>query len=155
MGKEPSFQAGELRFSAYNPTGEPLTVRITRHKLLQRARLGKWMMNEVTVTVAEILDQPDAIFEGIRQEEDEHKGPGGAGWWCYVGVPSTRFVNDGAGGRKLKPSELFLVFVTDEHVAYNFRWEEVDSCHDWLRADHPDRFRSRIYLSPRMQGQAQ
>lgn len=150
MATKPTYHHGELLYPAFHPDGKPLTVRITRQTLLRRARLGEWMLNELEVTVSEVLERPDAIFEGIRQEEDENKGPNGAGWWCYAGIPSTRYVDYLSGARKPTADEVYLVFVTDENVAYNLRWESVGSNLDWLGEEHPDRFRRRIYLSPRM-----
>ena len=155
MAKKPTYQNGELRYAAFHPSGRSFTVRVIRQKLLQWAALGEWRMRELEVSVSEILEQPDAIFEGLRKEEDEHKGPGGAGWWCYAGTPSTRFLEYGGGARKPADNEVFLVFVTDEDVAYSVRWEPVENNHQWLRAEHSERFQRRVYLSPRLQGQAQ
>lgn len=155
MAKKPTYQSGELRYEALHPSAMPFTVRVTRPKLLQRASLGEWMLKELEVCVSEVLEQPNAIFEGLRKEEDDHKGPDGAGWWCYAGVPSTRFLNYGGGARKPTDTEVFLVFVTDRDVAYNFRWEVVELNQEWLRTEHPERFKRQIYLSPRRQGQAQ
>jgi hypothetical protein len=145
MPNEPRSDASGLHFSAFHPTSNETSILITRRKLLQRAKLGEWMLHELTVTVQEILSNPAVIFEGIRKEDDECKGPDGAGWWCYAGVPSTRFVDDAVGVRKPKPTEVFLIFVTENHVAYSFRWEGVASSADWLRSDHEERFRKAIY----------
>ena len=155
MAKKPTYQNGELRYAAFHPSEKPFAVRITQRKLQQWASLGEWRLKELEVSVSEVLEQPDAIFEGLRKEEDEHKGPDGAGWWCYAGIPSTRFVDSGGGARKPGDNEVFLVFVTDQDVAYNVRWEKVESNQEWLRAEHPERFQRQIYLSPRLQGQAQ
>ena len=155
MAQKPTLKSGELRYTAFHPSKEQFTVRVTPRKLLQWASLGEWRLRELEVSVSEILEQPAAIFEGLRKEEDDHKGPDGAGWWCYAGIPSTRFVDYGGGARKPADNEVFLVFVTDRDVAYNIRWEKVELNQEWLRADHPERFQRRIYLNPRIQGQAQ
>ncbi len=155
MATKPTYQNGELRFAAFHPAEQAFTVRVTRHKLIQWAGLGEWRLRELEVSVSEVLERPDAIFEGLRKEEDEGKGPDGAGWWCYAGIPSTRFVDYGGGARKPKDSEVFLVFVTDQDVAYNIRWEIVENNTEWLRAEHLERFQRQIYLNPRMQGKEQ
>ena len=153
MAQKPTYQSGELRYAAFHPNDKPFTVRVTQRKLLQWAGLGEWKLRELEVSVSEILEQPDAMFEGLRKEEDEHQGPDGAGWWCYAGIPSTRFVDDGGGARKPTDNEVLLVFVTGKDVAYNIRWERVEFNREWLRGNHPERFQRQIYLSPRMQGQ--
>ena len=145
MANQPEIKNGELIFSAFNPAGEPFTVKVTRHRLLFLAKFGAWQMDEAAQTVAEVLSRPHAIFEGIRQEDDENKGPNGVGWWCYAGIPSTRFLQGGAV-RPAKSDELFLVFVTDELVAYNSRWEPVDPRKEWFEVGYRERFRRRIFL---------
>ena len=98
-------------------------------------------------------DGNDKLFGGAGG--DIISGDAGTDWWCYAGVPSTRFLNYGGGARKPTDQEVFLVFVTDRDVAYNFRWEVVEHNQEWLRTEHPERFKRQIYLSPRRQGQAQ
>jgi len=148
---------GGLRFQAFHPADKPFPVAVTRKKLLFWAKLGAWRLEEVKVTVSEVLEHPHAIFQGLRKEEDENKGPDGAGWWCFVGVPSTRFIKHGSGARKPNAREIFPVFVTDEDVVYNARWEEVENENNvvWMREEHPERFRRRIFPDPGMQGQSQ
>lgn len=147
MSSTPSYQNGELRFAAFHPEEMPFTVRITKAQLLYWAKLGEWRLRELQVSVWEVLTRPHAIFEGLRKEEDEHKGPNGAGWWCYAGIPSTRFLDYGGGARKPNDFEVFLVFVTDQNVAYNIRWEKVENNFAWIRDEHPERFRRQLYLN--------
>ena len=155
MAAKPTLKSGELRYAAFHPNTTPFTVRVTRQKLHHWASLGEWRLRELEVSVSEVLEQPAVIFEGLRKEEDDNKGPDGAGWWCYAGIPSTRFVDYGGGARKPAENEVLLVFVTDREVAYNIRWEKVEFNQEWLRAEHPERFQRRIYSDPRTQGQAQ
>lgn len=79
MAEKPVLKSGELRYAAFHPSEKPFTVRVTRHKLLQWASLGEWRLRELEVCVSEVPEQPAAIFEGLRKEEDDHKGPDGAG----------------------------------------------------------------------------
>ena len=155
MATTPIYQNGELRFAAFHPSQGQYGVRVTRRKLVHWAGLGEWRLNELNVCVCKVLERPAAIFEGLRKEEDENRGPDGAGWWCYAGIPSTRFLDYGSGARKPTDNEVFLVFVTDEDVAYNIRWEKVENNVEWLRAEHPERFQRTIYPNPQKQGQKQ
>ncbi len=152
MAAKPTLKSGELRFVAFHPSEKPFTVRVIPQKLHQWASLGEWRLRELEVSVSEVLDHPAAIFEGLRKEDDDHKGSDGAGWWCYAGIPSTRFINYGGGARKPADNEVLLVFVTDRNVAYNVRWEKVEFNQEWLRGNHPERFQRRIYLNPQLQG---
>ena len=145
MADQPEYKNGELIFSAFNPEGPPFTVKVTRQRLRFLAQSGAWRVEEATQTVGEVLNRPLAIFAGIRQEDDENKGPNGVGWWCYAGVPSTRFLQGGSV-RTAKSDEIFLVFVTDEFVAYNSRWELASPRPEWFQDGYLERFRRRIFL---------
>ena len=145
MADQPEYKNGELIFSAFNPEGQPFTVKVTRQRLRFLAQSGAWRVEEATQTVGEVLNRPLAIFAGIRQEDDENKGPNGVGWWCYAGVSSTRFLQGGSV-RTAKSDEIFLVFVTDEFVAYNSRWELASPRPEWFQDGYLERFRRRIFL---------
>ena len=92
-----------------------------------------------------MLQHPTAVFEGLRRDEDED--PGGTGWRCYIGHPAVSFRKDGSEADP-HPNQVYLVFVNDEGVVYNWRWEMAD-------LDHPDfpkgvfgqneRFKKRVY----------
>ena len=71
-------------------------------------------------TVPAILHRPIAIFEGLRQDEDEDRGAG-VGWRCYCEVPEVAYRPDGSR-RPVYPGQVFLIFVNEECVAYNRRW---------------------------------
>jgi len=88
-----------------------------------------------------ILQRPTAIFEGIRRDEDEDRQ--GFGWRCYCGIPDQGFLQDGTPVRPF-PGQLYVVFVNDERVAYNWRWEKADSDNPRLPRDHETRFRKRL-----------
>ncbi len=88
-----------------------------------------------------ILQRPTAIFQGLRRDEDEDRT--GAGWRCYSGRPDKAFAADGTE-RRPYPGQVFLVFVNDEGVAYNWRWEKADPDNPDLPVDHAIRFKQRL-----------
>jgi hypothetical protein len=88
-----------------------------------------------------ILQQPTAIFEGIRQDEDEDRQ--GYGWRCYCGIPESAYHSDGSV-RAPYPNQVYLVFVNDESVAYNWRWEQADEDDPKLPQGHKERFKQRL-----------
>src|SRR5208337_5504364 len=78
---------------------------------------------ECGIILPMIPQKPTAIFEGLRSEEDEDRW--GYGWRCYCGIPEQSFRPDGSSARSY-PGQVYLVFVNDEKVAYNWRWEKAD-----------------------------
>jgi hypothetical protein len=42
------------------------------------------------------------------------------------------------------PGQVYLVFLNDEKVAYNWRWEKADPDQPGLPMDHEDRFKQRL-----------
>jgi hypothetical protein len=96
---------------------------------------------ECGIVVPMILARPTAIFEGLRRDEDEdHRG---FGWRCYCGVPEQSFRPDGTAGRPY-PGQIYVVFINDEKVAYNWRWEKTDPDDARLPIDHTIRFKQRL-----------
>jgi hypothetical protein len=96
---------------------------------------------ECAFTVPRILQGPTAIFEGLRRDEDEDRW--GYGWRCYCGVPEQSFRRDGTPAPPY-PGQVYLVFVNDEKVAYNWRWEKADPDNPRLPIDHETRFKQRL-----------
>jgi hypothetical protein len=96
---------------------------------------------ECGVIVPQILQHPTAVFEGLRQDEDEDRQ--GVGWRCYCGIPEHAYHSDGSE-RSSYPGQVYLVFVNDEGVAYNWRWEKAAPDDPDLPQNHQDRFRERL-----------
>ena len=88
-----------------------------------------------------ILQQPTAIFEGLRQDEDEDSR--GMGWRCYCGIPEHAYHSNGTQ-RNPYPGQVYLVFVNDERVAYNWRWEKADPDDPKVPENHEARFKTRL-----------
>ena len=63
-------------------------------------------------------------FQGIRWEKDEDKDR--PGWRCYCAKPT--YMYDQRGDKvKSDPQRVFLVFIDEEGVAYNWRWDWADA----------------------------
>lgn len=105
------------------------------------ARRSLGHAKECGYIVPMILQKPTAIFEGLRRDEDED--PRGVGWRCYCGIPEYSYRPDGTSGRPY-PNQVYLVFVNDEGVAYNWRWEKADANDPKLPQDHDTRFKQRV-----------
>lgn len=112
---------------AVNPNdGSKFTVKISCERMQIVARRGKGHIYEMAYVLPEVLIKPKAIFAGLRRDEDEPKKSNSFGSLCYVGRPSVAYRSN---GQRVEPwpGQVYLVFVSDENVAYNWRWEKADS----------------------------
>lgn len=131
-----------LSIAALNPIDNAtcdVFVSFDRMQAVGRRSLGH--VKECGYLVPEILQQPTAVFEGLRRDEDEDRGA--AGWRCYCGVPAHAYRTDGSATRPY-PGQVYLVFVNDEGVVYNWRWEQADLDDPLLPVDHQTRFKKRL-----------
>lgn len=126
---------------------DPLTGQLTAEVQISYDRMqtvGKRSLGhaqECGRIVPVILQQPTAVFEGLTQDEDEDRR--GYGWRCYCGIPERSYQSDGAP-RPPYPGQVYLVFVNDERVAYNWRWEKADPDDPKLPIGYDKRFRERL-----------
>jgi hypothetical protein len=116
-------------------------IQISYDRMQAVARRSMGHAKECAFTVPRILQGPTAIFEGLRRDEDEDRW--GYGWRCYCGVPEQSFRRDGTPAPPY-PGQVYLVFVNDEKVAYNWRWEKADPDNPRLPIDHETRFKQRL-----------
>lgn len=131
-----------LTIAALNPLGEEtceVLVSYARMQAVGRRSMGQ--AKECGYIVPAILQQPAAIFEGLRRDEDDDRV--GAGWRCYCGVPDHGYHSDGTPTRPY-PGKVYLVFVNDAGVAYNWRWEMADPHDPMLPANHQTRFKKQL-----------
>ena len=132
-----------LEVEAVNPAdGKRYVVLISHARVQALAKRSVGQVAECAYTVPAILQRPIAIFEGLRQDEDEDRGAG-VGWRCYCGVPEVAYRPDGSK-RPVYPGQVFLVFVNEECVAYNWRWEKTDEDDANLPSGYAGRFRKRV-----------
>ena len=131
-----------LTVEALNPAdGNTCEVVISFDRMQTVGRRSMAHAKECGYIVPAILQKPMAIFEGLRRDEDED--PKGVGWRCYCGIPENAYHTDGTK-RTPYPGQVYLVFVNDEGVAYNWRWEKADSEHPNLPVDFQTRFRKQV-----------
>jgi len=92
---------------------------------------------ELVDTVRWALLHPRAVFLGVRDlERDVSEDK----WLCYVATPSHAYDRKTGEKRPPWPGEVFLVFVTEERVVYNWYWCESDGRKSHLPADYETRF---------------
>jgi hypothetical protein len=116
-----------------------ILISYDRMQTVGRRSLGH--AKECGLIVPAILQGPIAVFEGLRRDEDED--PRGVGWRCYCGIPAHSFHRDGTEAAPYA-NQVYLVFVNDERVAYNWRWEKADPQTPTLPTDYQTRFRKQL-----------
>jgi hypothetical protein len=142
MSKDNAPRRAGQTFEAIAPgDGKRCEVRVTTEKIQSLVKRGMGAIKEAGVIVPFILLHPTAIFEGLCREEDEDKR--GVVWLCYCGIPTCDFTPEGREVNA-RVGRVFLVFVNDECVAYNWRWERADSENSRLPLDVENRFRRQL-----------
>lgn len=103
--------------------------------------MGAGKVKEAAYVLPQVLLKPTAVFRGLTQDADEPRR--GVGWLCYVGRPSQCFEDD---GRPVRPprDRVFLVFVNDEWIAYNWHWCAADARDPELPEEYATRFHERL-----------
>jgi hypothetical protein len=99
-------------------------------------------------TLPETLRSPDAIFEGLRFDEDEPHNCDNQGWLCYAKRPARRYNSDGSAFDPPK-RRIFLAFVNADRIVYNWTWAEADekalALGTYLPDDYETRFEKQVY----------
>jgi hypothetical protein len=116
-------------------------VQISFERMHVVSRRGMGHAKECAFIVPWILLHPTAIFQGLRRDHDEDQW--GFGWLCYCGVPEQSYRPDGTPAPAYH-HQVYLVFVNDERVAYNWRWEKADPDDVKLPLDFENRFKLRL-----------
>ncbi len=124
-------------------SGRFYKVQISYRRMHAVARRGIVQASECAYILPGILLDPTSVFEGIRLDEDEDRYESGAGWRCYCGLPASSYRIDGSKGPPF-PDEVYLVFINNERIAYNWRWEKCDPDNPQLPIDHATRFNRRL-----------
>lgn len=131
-----------LKLHAAEPVdGTRMEVQVSYDRMQVVARRSMAHAKECGIILPMILQTPTAVFEGLRQDEDEDRH--GYGWRCYCGIPAQAYHSDGTE-RPSYPGQVYLVFVNDEGVAYNWRWEVADPDDPQLPQNHESRFHKRL-----------
>ena len=142
-------QINPLWRKAINPeTGKPdLDVMFDIDKIKYLA-LRKRKADLLRSTLADdALLHPRAIFQGIRFDEDEKHSCNSPGWLCYCGYPPIDFRFTGEETSP-PPRKVFLVFVNEEKIVYNWGWDQADpDAWDegkYLPIDYQNRFQEQV-----------
>jgi len=144
MAEPEETRRGAILLDAVDPeTGGLSKIQISHRRMQAVARRGLAQASECALIMPAILLRPTAVFEGIRTDEDDNASEGGAGWRCYCGIPANSYRADGSAGPSYQ-GKVYLIFVNDERVAYNWRWEKCDPEDPRLPIDHATRFKRRI-----------
>jgi len=130
------------QLEAFDPeTGGTTTVYLSHGRMQSVATRSMGHAKECGLIVPQVLQSPAAVFEGLKEDDDEDRR--GAGWRCYCGIPDKAYYSDGSQ-RSPYPDQVFLVFINDEKVAYNWRWEKADLDNLELPKNHAQRFRKQL-----------
>jgi len=130
------------RLEAFDPKTKGNTeVFVSQERMQAVATRSLGQAKECGYLMPQILLSPTAVFEGLKEDDDEDRR--GVGWRCYCGVPDKAYHPDGSQ-RPPYPGQVFLVFVNEDRVAYNWRWEKADPENLELPQNHAQRFRRRL-----------
>ena len=131
-----------LTLQAIDPVdGKPCEVLISFDRMQAVGRRSMGQAKECGYIVPAILQKPSAIFEGLCRDEDEDTR--GVGWRCYCGIPEHAYHKDGTETAPYR-NQVFVVFVNDDGVAYNWRWEKADPDKPTLPLDYQTRFKTQV-----------
>jgi hypothetical protein len=141
--------SGRQYILAINPDGRdkpPLELIPSQTKLENVRKLGfMGAVMEAAELMPFTLKHPSSIFEGLRPPDDKYSGES-PGWLCYCSRPSHDYTRSGEL-RNPDSNMVFLVFVNEDEVIFNWRWEPADilafSNKEYLPKDHSTRFRRR------------
>lgn len=142
MADQAKKRRGYEPVKAVNPAdGAEWEVWISHQRMDAVAKRGMGHVKELAFIVPTVLATPVAVFEGLTRDEDED--PHGVGWLCYVAVPDRSFRADGTQAPPWA-DEVFVVFVNDDRVAYNWRWEKCDPAAPNLPVRFQERFKRKL-----------
>lgn len=144
LGDQPKekVRRGYSSLDAVDPRdGKQWHVLLADSKMDWVAQQGEGRTRELAHTVRWSLMNPRAIFRGVR---DDTHGMDEDEWLAYVATPPKAY--DHKTGREVPPwpNEVFLVFVSEERVIYNWYWSECDRYDSHLPEDYESRFDERL-----------
>ncbi len=122
---------------AVDADGSACVLLLRSRKIEETARRGSGPAHELGYTVPWAVKNPTAMFRGVR-EEGEPK------WRCYVSRPGRAYDYRTGECRSAWAGEVFLVFVNDDRIIYNWRWEKADPNDADLPEGYASRFDERI-----------
>ena len=117
-------------------TGKTHNVYLRTKSIQETAKRGMGPTRELAFTVPVVLKTPKAIFRGVREE-------GELSWLCYCGIPDTAYDRKTGASGPSWADEVFLVYVNDDGMIYNWRWEKCDQTDCDLPINYVSRFDER------------
>ena len=98
-------------------------------------RVSTGAVHELSKNVQFVMREINAlVFQGIRTDGHQEG-------LCYMGWPHRRFGTEG-NELPVKDEDCFLVFINEERIIYNWRWESIPA--KSLETFVPVRFTGRI-----------
>jgi len=143
-GRGPEKRREGLEIEAVDPaSGKPIVALISQRRLEAAARRSEGQVLEAAYVVPQALQRPTAVFEGLKREGDEPHRRGAAGWRCYCTIPDRAYDKD---GQRHDPwdNEVFMAFVDDERIVYNWYWYQSDRENERLPDDYGNRFERQL-----------
>ena len=122
---------------AKHPDGSVWKLLLRLRKREETARRGMGPTLELAHTLPGALLNPTAIFRGVREEGERN-------WLCYVSRPAHAYDYRTGDSRIAWPGQVFLVFVTDDRIIYNWRWEKADAEDPSVPEGYASRFEERV-----------
>jgi hypothetical protein len=118
-------------------TGKTRHLYVRQAKIQATAKRGMGPARELAYVVPWAVQNPSAIFRGVREEGESQ-------WLCFVARPQDAY--DYKTGERRAPwlGQVFLVFVDDDRIIYNWRWDKADLNQPDLPLDYVDRFEERL-----------
>lgn len=142
MANEGQGRRERLTLQAIDPeTGEPFEVLISSERLKEVGRRSQGQIKEAAYVLPQVLQGDGPVFEGLCRDEDEDRR--GVGWRCYCLQPDSSYTQDGIK-KAPRLGQVFLVFLNEDRVAYNWRWETAAADDPNLPADHEGRLKRRL-----------
>jgi hypothetical protein len=142
-GEKEKHRRGYSSLDAVDPRdGGKWHVLLSDKKMDYVASQGHGAAMELADTVRWALLHPRALFRGVR---DLEKGIAEDNWLCYVANAGHAYDHKTGKRRAAWPGEVFLVFVTEERVLYNWYWYEADGHESHLPADYDSRFLEQVW----------
>jgi hypothetical protein len=134
-GKPPP---GCVAIEAVSPKdGKRCEVFLRQSKIEATAKRGMGAARELAYLVPFVLQNPNAVYRGVREEGESQ-------WLCYAGSPPDAYNHK--TGERLRPwaGQVFLVFLDDDRIIYNWRWDKADADSLRLPADFARRFEEQV-----------
>src|SRR3990167_1089392 len=134
---------GYVTLPAIDPhTGSQWDVLLSDEKIGWIGKQGIGAARELAFTVPTALLNIRHLYRGIR---DDRREVDEDDWLCYISTPSKAYDRKSGACVPAWRGEVFLVYVTDERVVYNWYWDKCDLSSPHLPRDFDNRFTERIF----------